>query len=71
MPMNRAEGALETGVMEKRLEAQAAPSGSLVVTAGRRWEMTLFKGRAKPSRPWNDSERGSSMTMLAAAVLVF
>src|SRR6266542_1664118 len=44
----RAAGAWSTGVMEKRLDAQAAPSGSFVVTAGICAAIMEFRGRAKP-----------------------
>lgn len=66
--MNRARGELETLVMEKRFEAQVARLGSLVVTAGRHWEMTLLMRRARPMRKY--LERGSSMTTFAGAILL-
>lgn len=64
----REEAADEVGVMEKRFDAHAAPSGELSVTGGMRDAMTLFKGRARPRRPLKVEERGSLVTDVAAAV---
>jgi hypothetical protein len=63
-----AAGAEEAGVMEKRLEAKAAPSGALVVTGGMRPAMMELRGRARPRTPLNVGERGSLVMLFAAAV---
>jgi hypothetical protein len=65
-----AAGADEAGVMEKRLEAKAAPSGALVVTGGISPAMIELRGRARPRTPLNVGERGSSVMLFAAAVVV-
>jgi hypothetical protein len=52
-------GAEPEGVMEKRLDAQAAPSGSLLVTGGREVAMMEFSGRASPRIPLKLGARGS------------
>lgn len=49
----RAAGAEETGVIENRLDAQAAPSGALVVTGGMSSAMMELRGRARPRMPLN------------------
>ena len=67
--MKREEAADVVGVMEKRFDAHAAPSGELPVTGGMREAMTLFNGRARPRRPLKVEERGSFVTDVAAAVL--
>ena len=61
-PMNLNTGAFSTGVILNKLLAQAAPSGSLVVTGGRFCAMTLLSGRARPRRPLKLDERGSLST---------
>ena len=66
--MKREEAADVVGVMEKRFDAHAAPSGELPVTGGMREAMTLFNGRARPRRPLKAEERGSFVTDVAAAV---
>ena len=66
--MKREEAADVVGVMEKRFDAHAAPSGELPVTGGMREAMTLFNGRARPRRPLKVEERGSFVTDVAAAV---
>ena len=66
--MKREEAADVVGVMEKRFDAHAAPSGELSVTGGMREAMTLFNGRARPRRPLKVEERGSFVTDVAAAV---
>lgn len=63
----REAGALSTGVMEKRLEAHAAPSGLLLVTGGMVEAMMELRGRAIPRIPLNLGPRGSFCTLLAAA----
>lgn len=63
----REEAADVVGVIEKRLDAHAAPSGELPVTGGMREAMTLFNGRARPRRPLKVEERGSFVTDAAAA----
>ena len=68
--MKREEAADVVGVMEKRFDAHAAPSGELPVTGGMRDAMTLFNGRARPKRPLNVEERGSFVTDVAAAVFL-
>lgn len=52
-------GAEPDGVMEKRLDAQAAPSASFVVTGGREVAMMEFSGRASPRIPLKLDVRGS------------
>ena len=64
----RAAGAWLTGVMEKRLDAQAAPSGSFVVTGGIDSAMMEFSGRAKPKIPLKFGSSGSFCTSVAAAI---
>jgi hypothetical protein len=63
-----AAGAEDAGVMEKRLEAKAAPSGALDVTGGMRPAITEFRGRARPRIPLNVGEIGSLVMLFAAAV---
>ena len=53
--------------MEKRLDAQAAPSGVLFVTGGISDAMTEFRGRAKPRIPLKLVASSSFSTSLAAA----
>jgi len=60
-------GAEETGVMEKRLEAQAAPSGEFPVTGGMAPAMIELRGRARPRTPSNWGESGSFCISSAAA----
>lgn len=62
-----AAGAVETGVREKRLEAQAAPSGVLPVTGCMMEAMTELRGRARPRMPWKLDVSGSLSTTDAAA----
>ena len=57
--MNREEGAFSVGVMEKRFDAHAAPSGSFVVTGGISEAVIEFKGRARPRMPLKLGARGS------------
>lgn len=64
---NREEGAFSVGVMEKRLDAHAAPSGELSVTGGMFSAMIEFRGSARPRMPWKSEERGSLVTLVAAA----
>lgn len=64
---NRAEGAVEAGVMLKRLEAKTAPSGALPVVGGTQLAMTELAGRAIPRTPLKSVESGSSSTVYAAA----
>jgi len=52
-------GAEPVGVMEKRLDAQEAPSASLEVTGGREVAMIEFRGRASPRIPLKLGARGS------------
>lgn len=63
----RAEGAFSTGVMENRLDAQAAPSGALLVTGGIFSAMMELRGSARPRIPLKSAVRGSSATLVAAA----
>lgn len=65
--MNLNPGAFSTGVILNKLLAHAAPSGSLVVTGGRFWAITLLSGRARPRRPWKLRERGSLSMVVPAA----
>jgi len=64
---NREAGALEVGVIEKRFDAHAAPSGVLLVTGGMVSAMIELSGRARPRIPLKLEERGSSITLVAAA----
>lgn len=66
---NRAAGANSLGVIEKRLEPNAAPSGSLEVTGGTATAMTELRGNARPRMPLNFGERGSLAMSFAAAIL--
>ena len=52
---------------EKRLDAQAAPSGLLFVTGGISVAMIEFRGRAKPKMPLKLGARPSFSTSFAAA----
>ena len=63
-------GAKSDGVMEKRLDAQAAPSASFVVTGGREVAMMEFSGRASPKIPLKLVVRGSFSTSVTAATEV-
>lgn len=63
----REEGAFSTGVMEKRLDAHAAPSGELFVTGGIFVAMMELRGSARPRMPLKSGVRGSSVTLVAAA----
>ena len=55
------------GVIEKRFEAHAAPSGLLFVTGGMVVAMIELRGKAMPRIPLNFGPRGSCWTSLAAA----
>ena len=63
-------GAELVGVMENRLDAQGAPSGSLLVTGGRAVAMIEFGGRANPRIPLKLGARGSFCTSDTAATEV-
>jgi len=63
----REEGAFEVGVIEKRLDAHAAPSGVLLVTGGIISAMMELSGRARPKMPLKLGERFSPATLVAAA----
>ena len=63
----REDGAVDTGVREKRLDAQAAPSGSLLVTGGMSDAIMEFRGRARPKIPLKLGARSSFSTSSAAA----
>lgn len=63
----RDDGAVDTGVREKRLDAQAAPSGLLFVTGGISDAIMEFRGRAKPRTPLKLGARSSFSTSFAAA----
>ena len=52
---------------EKRLDAQAAPSGLLFVTGGMSNAIMEFKGRANPRIPLKLGARSSLSTSSAAA----
>ena len=56
------------GEMEKRLEANAAPSGAFEVTGGMRVAIMELRGRARPRIPLNAEERGSLVMLFAATV---
>ena len=60
-----AAGADVAGVMEKRLEANAAPSGAFDVTGGMRVAMTELRGSARPRMPLNVGEIGSFVILFA------
>jgi hypothetical protein len=62
-------GAEHMGVIEKRLDAQAAPLGEFPVTGGMALAMIEFRGlgRARLRTPLNWSESGSFCTSSAAA----
>jgi len=64
---NRDDGAVEMGVREKRLDAQAAPSGLLFVTGGISDAMMELRGRARPRIPLKLGAKASFSTLLAAA----
>jgi len=55
------------GVIEKRLDAHAAPSGVLLVTGGIVSAMMELSGRARPRIPLKLGERFSPVTLVAAA----
>ena len=63
----RDEGAVDIGVREKRLDAQAAPSGLLFVTGGISEAIMEFRGRANPRIPLKLGARSSFSTIFAAA----
>lgn len=63
----RAEGAWSEGVIEKRLDAHAAPSAALFVTGGMVSAMTELRGRAIPRIPSKLEDSGSLLTESAAA----
>jgi hypothetical protein len=65
---NGCEGDEEAGVMEKRFEENDAPSGLLFVSDGIACAMIELRGRARPRMPSKPVLKGSSVTMLAAAV---
>ena len=58
---------MDVGVREKRLDAQAAPSGLLFVTGGISDAMIEFRGRANPRIPLKLGARPSCSTSSAAA----
>src|SRR5882757_9999735 len=69
---NGCEGDEEAGVMEKRFEEKDAPSGLLsFIPGGIRCSMTELMGRARPRMPSKSTLKGSSLTVLAAAVICF
>lgn len=70
MERKRAAGARLEGVMEKRLEGQAAPSGALDVSGGILLAMIELSGKARPRIPVKSGEIGSLDTVSAAAVFV-
>jgi len=55
------------GVIEKRLDAHAAPSGVLLVTGGIVSAIMELSGRARPRMPLKLGERFSPVTLVAAA----
>lgn len=63
----RDDGAVDIGVREKRLDAQAAPSGSLFVTGGISDAIMEFRGGANPRTPLKLGARSSFSTSSAAA----
>ncbi len=63
----RDSGVEELGVMVNRLEANMAPSGALFVVGCICSSMTELSGKAKPRTPLKSPERGSSLTVEAAA----
>lgn len=67
MERKRAGARLE-GVMEKRFEAQAAPSGALLVSGGIVSATMELSGGARPRIPVRTGERGSLDTATTAAV---
>lgn len=58
---------MDIGVREKRLDAQAAPSGLLFVTGGISDAIMEFRGRANPRIPLKLGARLSFSTSSAAA----
>lgn len=58
---------MDVGVIEKRLEAHAAPSGVLFVTGGIVDAIIELRGRARPRMPLKSGARVSSDTLVAAA----
>lgn len=64
---NREAELSDVDVMEKRFNAQAAPSGAFDVTGGIQAAMMLLRGSVNPSMPLNLEERGSESTYDAAA----
>ena len=65
---NLAEGAVDEGVMVKRLEVKTAPSGAFPVVGGTTLAMIELEGNAMPNTPLKSVESGSSSTVLAAAI---
>lgn len=63
----KGRGADVEGVMENRLEANAAPSAALDVTGGMREAIMEFRGSARPRIPSNVGERASLVMLFAAA----
>jgi hypothetical protein len=63
-----AAGAEVAGVMEKRFEAQTAPSGASDVPGGMRSAIIELSGRARPRSPLNVEERGSLVMLFPAAM---
>ena len=63
----RDDGAVDIGVREKRLDAQAAPSGLLFVTGGISDAIMEFRGGASPRTPLKLGARSSFSTISAAA----
>lgn len=53
MEKNRCRGALDVGVIEKRLDARTAPSGSLLILGGRFAAMIELRGKDSPRIPAN------------------
>lgn len=63
----RDDGAVDIGVREKRLDAQAAPSGLLFVTGGISNAIREFRGGAKPRTPLKLGASSSFSISSAAA----
>ena len=64
---NRDAGAVSTGVIPKRLEGNAAPSGPFPSTGGICSAMIELRGSARPRMPSNSYSSGSESTLVAAA----
>ena len=64
-PKKRDPGAVETGVMLKRLEEREAPSGASLSVGGICWAMRELAGSARPMTPLKLDDSGSLFTLTA------